>query len=71
MIIDVGDEVTNVDGKDLLGITAADLRNLFEPVAKREAPVAILLSKKDAPSRSCRVVLKRPVGAIDKDISSP
>ena len=68
LIIDVGDEVLAVNGKDVVGSTAPQILEHLEPLNKFESLVTIFLAKRDMPARRCRVVLKR---AGDTPLKTP
>jgi hypothetical protein len=59
LIVDEGDELLAINGKDLAGLSSQQIHDMVENPASKDTLVTFFLSKKDMPSRRCRVVLKR------------
>ena len=59
LIVDDGDELIAINGKDLAGFSGQQIHDMVENPNSKDSLVTFFLAKKDTPSRRCRVVLKR------------
>jgi hypothetical protein len=59
LIVDDGDELLSINGKDLDGLSGQQICNMVENREDNQINVTFYLAKKDMPSRRCRVVLKK------------
>jgi hypothetical protein len=58
LIVDNGDELLSINGKDLDGLSGQQIRCMVENREDNQKHVTFYLAKKDMPSRRCRVVLR-------------
>ena len=66
LIVDEGDELLAINGKDLAGLPGQQIHDMVENPDSKDNLTTFFLSKKDMPSRRCRVVLKRASSTAPK-----
>ena len=58
LVVDNGDELLSIDGKDLDGLSEQQIRCMVQNCEDNQTHVTLFLVKKDMPSRRCRVALR-------------